>query len=662
MNFEQKLAAHKKNCFMKYLRILFWVFTLSVAAQSHADIIPKDLVNRKYEPIIVKANSMQALWGLPISQLFLYAYDADLAAWQIVPFQIDERNNATGSYHEADDGFLDSNEEIVFMLKSLGDKVPVDLWRQDTDLTRICIEVVDTLRNQKGWVYLYHSESIDDFIFEDYLAYDAEDDKVLSKYYEVGFDPGFGLPTNYTITEMGGGTNVDILDRFKVRILVDSDIGKIPVNEDNIKRQEILPFFNSKVRFRRNMVVKIEIKVIILGIPITIEFGPYEFPIDYYPYCMQGVFEIPLNFDDAPINVNPKVKSMRTSNDYGINSIGMYFYNFFNSSQQTANLINGVGTNTGLDRTLLPGYNWMMVTGAPGTVLNLDFVSDIGDNRELYFWDSIPGGRMDGVAGNGDKIRTLGDSGILISGNNITGSFTLGITTYFLPPVENIVLPKNKGSFLATPMELGETLQANVANPPAVNIITEQIPLAVELADFYAVAAKRDIQLHWRTLSETNNFGFELQRKSEGASYIEIAFITGQGTITEPHDYSFTDFEVSGGKYFYQLKQIDNNGSFSYSDEIEVILALPTDFELLQNYPNPFNPTTTLEFELAADGPVKLNVYNLAGQFMTTAFEKQKPAGRYRVEINAENWPSGIYFARLQAGGRILTRKMLLLE
>ena len=163
-------------------------------------------------------------------------------------------------------------------------------------------------------------------------------------------------------------------------------------------------------------------------------------------------------------------------------------------------------------------------------------------------------------------------------------------------------------------------------------------------------------------MSETNNIGFELQRKSESVSYIDIAFIPGQGTITQPHDYSFTDFEVSGGKYFYRLKQIDNNGSFMYSDEIEVILALPTDFALLQNYPNPFNPTTTLEFELATDGLVKLNIYNLAGQFMTTAFNQQKPAGRYRVQINAENWPSGIYFARLRSGGKVLTRKMLLLE
>ena len=647
---------------MKYKKLLFLVFILSFTAASYADIIPKDLLNRKFEPIVVKANSMQALWGLSISQLFLYAYDADLAAWRIVPFQIDERNNTTGSYHEVDDGILDSNEEIVFMLKSLGDKVPVDLWRQDTDLTRICIEVVDTLRNQKGWVYLYHSASIDDFLFEDYMAYDAENDKVLSKYYEVGFDPGFGLPTNYTITEMGGGTNVDILDRFKVRILVDSDIGKIPINEDNIKMQEILPFFNSKVRFRRNMVVKIELKVTFGFITIPIELGPYEFPIDFYPYCMRGVFEIPLKFDDAPIDVNPKIKSMRTSNDYGINSIGMYFYNFFNSSQQTANLIDGIGTNTGIDRTLVvPGYNWMMVTGAPGTVLNINFVSDIGDSQELYFWDSFTGGSMVGVVGIGDT-RTQGDSGILISGNNITGSFILGLTTYFLPPIENIVLSKSSGSFLATPMELGETLQANVASPPVVNSITEQIPLAVELADFYAIASKRDIQLHWRTVSETNNIGFELQRKSESVSYIDIAFIPGQGTITQPHDYSFTDFEVSGGKYFYRLKQIDNNGSFMYSDEIEVILAIPTDFALLQNYPNPFNPTTTLEFELATDGLVKLNIYNLAGQFMTTAFNQQKPAGRYRVQINAENWPSGIYFARLRAGGKVLTRKMLLLE
>jgi len=83
---------------------------------------------------------------------------------------------------------------------------------------------------------------------------------------------------------------------------------------------------------------------------------------------------------------------------------------------------------------------------------------------------------------------------------------------------------------------------------------------------------------------------------------------------------------------------------------------------LHQNYPNPFNPITTLEYELASNGPVRLLIYNTVGQLVTTLVDETKPAGRYRVEINAADWPSGIYFGRLAAGGQSFTRKMLLLE
>ena len=82
----------------------------------------------------------------------------------------------------------------------------------------------------------------------------------------------------------------------------------------------------------------------------------------------------------------------------------------------------------------------------------------------------------------------------------------------------------------------------------------------------------------------------------------------------------------------------------------------------MQNYPNPFNPQTTLEYELATEGPVQLAIYNLSGQLMDTIVNERKPAGRYRVRITADNWPSGIYFAKLRAGRLTVTRKMLLLE
>ncbi|MBK7380203.1 MAG: hypothetical protein IPJ03_14635 [Ignavibacteriales bacterium] len=77
-----------------------------------------------------------------------------------------------------------------------------------------------------------------------------------------------------------------------------------------------------------------------------------------------------------------------------------------------------------------------------------------------------------------------------------------------------------------------------------------------------------------------------------------IGFIPGFGTTTEPKSYSFTDENLSSGKYQYRLKQIDFDGSFEYSNTVEVEVTSPTEFSLEQNYPNPFNPTTKIKYTI----------------------------------------------------------------
>ncbi len=77
----------------------------------------------------------------------------------------------------------------------------------------------------------------------------------------------------------------------------------------------------------------------------------------------------------------------------------------------------------------------------------------------------------------------------------------------------------------------------------------------------------------------------------------KIGYVPGFGTTTEPKSYSFLDQNVTTGTYTYRLKQIDFDGTISYSDEIEVVVDFtPSNFELFQNYPNPFNPTQQFNF------------------------------------------------------------------
>jgi hypothetical protein len=83
---------------------------------------------------------------------------------------------------------------------------------------------------------------------------------------------------------------------------------------------------------------------------------------------------------------------------------------------------------------------------------------------------------------------------------------------------------------------------------------------------------------------------------------------------------------------------------------------------LLQNYPNPFNANTVIPFEMAATCMVKISIYNVLGQEVAMVTDRVMSQGFHRVSWDAEDYPSGIYFCRLSAGGDTQFRKMVLLK
>ncbi|MBN8545220.1 MAG: T9SS type A sorting domain-containing protein [Ignavibacteria bacterium] len=182
----------------------------------------------------------------------------------------------------------------------------------------------------------------------------------------------------------------------------------------------------------------------------------------------------------------------------------------------------------------------------------------------------------------------------------------------------------------------------------------------VELTSFTANANGSSVDLNWATASETNNKGFEIQRSVNNIDFATVAFIEGKGTSTSTSNYTYSD-AVQPGKYTYRLKQIDYNGSFEYSNAIEVDLA-PSSFSLDQNYPNPFNPSTVIRFTLPVSGFVTLAVYNSMGEMVGQLLSKDLSAGSHNVSFNAANLPSGTYFYRLNSGDFTATRKMQLIK
>ena len=206
-------------------------------------------------------------------------------------------------------------------------------------------------------------------------------------------------------------------------------------------------------------------------------------------------------------------------------------------------------------------------------------------------------------------------------------------------------------------------------------ILTYQNVVPVELVSFNAVLIDDKVQLNWSTTTETNNSGFEILRFAQNDNeWNTIGFVPGFGTTTEPKSYSFIDENISTGFYKYRLKQIDFDGTFTYSNEIEVDFT-PKEFMLYQNYPNPFNPSTTIKFEIPSvivSGAkqskfVTLKVYDILGNEVAILVNEEKQPGVYEVEfsVGQDSSPdiaSGIYFYQLKAGSFVQSKKMILLR
>jgi hypothetical protein len=199
------------------------------------------------------------------------------------------------------------------------------------------------------------------------------------------------------------------------------------------------------------------------------------------------------------------------------------------------------------------------------------------------------------------------------------------------------------------------------------NIIIGGNPLPVELASFTAERAWNGVTLNWKTATETNNYGFEIQRSAvspqqSGNIWSKIGFVEGNGTTNAPKSYSFTDKAVAG-KTSYRLKQIDRDGKFEYSQTVEVTAATaPKEFALTQNYPNPFNPTTAIGYQLSANSFTTLKIYDAIGREVATLVNEVKEAGSYSAQFDGTKLSSGLYFYKLTTNQFSSIRKMLLLK
>ena len=591
-------------------------------------------VNRDHDAIIISGEMLATFDGALLSELFLYSFDEQSRTFTQIPFQFDERD-ISGSFFITDDGLLDDNDELVFMASDLGDRDPADPpaapgnWLTDViSMTnpRVEISATDSLSSPalskrqgvaQGWVYLFRSSSLTKEFSEDYVSYtqptNGGNDTVAGQTYTIGGNAK-GL---FGSLFLPNSPSTDLFDSERIRISI--------FNETHFTFLGI-DFRDGPVRVIRDL------RLDLLGTAITL-------PVQYFRSFVS--MSATINLANPPL----KITQLRHSIALSTNAIGMKFTNPYNTDIP----IDGQSETVNSQIENSPEFNYTHVTGNQGTIIQLFTIPEnVGTSQALFYVD---------------ESGSIGDLGLVIDDSNgITGQVPFILKLIFLNPNQLSSLGDQLVQFEEVPIVVDTHSQT----------FGQVVP--VELAAFTAAVVGNDVSLVWITATETNNFGFDIQRKFvESDSWEKIHFVAGHATTTQV-PYQYTDENLAVGSYNYRLKQIDTNGSFEFSAIITVEVGVPEAFALNQNFPNPFNPSTTINYQISTAAlndalatETTLTIFNILGARVLTLINEEQGTGFYSVVWNGKDSdglqvPSGVYIYQLTAGSFKETKKMLLIQ
>ncbi len=743
-----------------------FLFSLCCAYSSASAQTLRD--DRTYEHVTISPLNLAEFSGdiAPVTQLHLYAYRS--GAWQQVPFQIDERGQETGGasnsyFPDAKDGLLDDNDDVVFMAQDAGERAPVNDWIADASarsFVRYEITVTDPLTQRQGYFYLHRSTTLPvDPLLATYVRYtpgpgaSPAADTVKGVSYTQGH-AATGVPEYLAVPPSFGGTGVDFMDRFKLRIRAVLGFITITLNERDNLRAKSVRAVSGRIRVIREVEEEI-----LLG---TSVLATVRIALFFYPYSSQlsGTLDLTSSLG---------ARLLRSSFDFNAAVQNQPWHNQ-NTGPRTITGASGGLTPPNNSIVYLPNRNWFSVLGTHGSFIGTFGMEDIANTTEqFYFWDS-PSGTADGTTDTGDNM-SFADTGFLfMSGSTIVARVQMGMTAFVLQPALTRAQAIALNANTATPTQSAASSQAFDATPPAIvsdlrintstntsvtlawtapadvgsavnryeagysttpvgadpvawfNTIAQKAanlpaPLPagsvqfatidnlttgaryffllrsiddfgnasglsnvatidavpVELATFTVTASRNRAELNWTTASETNNRGFEVQRRSAiETNWRVLGFVPGHGTTTQQKQYAFVDPSLQPGAYSYRLRQLDYDGQFEFSAERNLAVQVPQRFGLAQSYPNPFFATqsgTLIRYELSNPEPVQveLRVYNLLGHEVRRLVETKQSGGYYEVRWNGrfengEPVPAGIYFYELRAGGLREMKKLTLVR
>lgn len=191
-------------------------------------------------------------------------------------------------------------------------------------------------------------------------------------------------------------------------------------------------------------------------------------------------------------------------------------------------------------------------------------------------------------------------------------------------------------------------------------------PLPVELTQFTVRRDEERALVQWRTATETNNAGFEVQHQGPNAEdYVEVGYVESKGsggTTTESTSYRYEVSSLIPGTHQFRLRQVDIDGTARLSETVSLTVGTDQPLQLSEPSPNPVRAGTQIRFSVQNPGSVTVELYNVLGQRVATVYEgTAAPEKVQTIRLRPQGLAgvsSGIYFVRLKANGATQTRRV----
>jgi hypothetical protein len=388
------------------LALLWTLRGLSVPALAESDLAPTPpSLDRLPDPVVITGGLITDLIGSSLGDIFVYVYQG--ATPTQIPFQIDERDGG-GMYVAVEDGQLDDNDELVFMAMDGGGWVGnPSLDASGTSITpTYVVALTDPISDTYAWAYIFCSAALSRTFTADYVSYDGGNDRVASPgRYAIGFNATHAF-RDFLIL---GDSNVDLLDRDKLRITGTVSIPPIPpfsisADEEDIAKAGV-HVIDGPVRVTR-----------VSTSTFTVIGQPTQITGTLFAYRSLFVQPATAMVPGAPA----QDIYLRVSMDWNDQASGMIYYDANNPAGAT---VDGIADAI----TLTPPTRWTQVSGITGTIVSVSQVpAGIGGTSSTYYKDDST---IDG-SDTGDQ-QSFGDAGFQVDDPS-PGTYNVLGHIYFL--------------------------------------------------------------------------------------------------------------------------------------------------------------------------------------------------------------------------------------